>query len=1050
MTVPPIAQDQHTPEEQAADTSSDFQKSPESRRMTLSPDSPKLPDIIDSDASTTQDKNGTPEAMSPASDASQRRSAQLPFSPEKPLMERRSLVPNLRVDTVNSQQYATKELQLIRKMKEQNRLKSEAKQHAKKEQSRHEREDSEEVVANVVSDSQPVADSKVDDMASEPLEQTQPAIITVQAPSEPHDRKDAAVTDAKVATKKAHRNSADSSMSGIVWSAVVEKFSEMAQEIAGGKASNMRETGGSSLAAPHAGTKPSTLASSMVAISESSASPPPSHSKDPENIVDDQEVDIPPVSKDDKLSAKVDAEEVLTDSPDAAVTVSNSPAETDPGPLASSSSETLIEGSPVRALRRRSKSFTAISIMKKPSKDAESHGTVTNGSIFKSGKYDVVKLKRGRTVRVQSHHATNVEGDYAAFLKEATGEDKSSKDGDASSLKSGKSGRSGKAWSTKSGVENGCFRRGSMRSIKTGKTIATVGDVPIRDLSRGARFRHPNPFFQQSHGFRKIKAPYQAGPGMLRRKGSKIVRLSVYEGRSAPRDTSSEASKRKSDDGETLGSALARMKDSKKKGPTPLIGELSFENNDPAKPRSKPTPSPSAQQVQQPVRQGPLALSKDNLAAYAASSIGISSKPPSDPGLAQMAYAASAFASNSYTKPASSIGPGSQPGFPFPMPPASLPPVPMVSARGFPQPGLPGTGSFQPPSNLGMRMGPSSTLSGMSTSRSHILGAQLRGAQMLGASQSTISVASNRSATSHKRNKSGQGPPKASPGVPHGKKGPQGHSGKTPTSVPMSRVEDSFISMTPARSDMSVKSSEKGHGDGRRSGPAVPHAPGSSSMPSASQLPMDARASYKDKNAMRSSTLPLPPLPGSYSGNKPLPLREADSAQPEHPSRTSAHRPVRSLTVDTDSAKEQGRKQMHDKQMAEEHKQNVLAKEAELRASRASAVTNARSNGGGSAEFEGRPLPFGGAGEPPKSGTSPFAQMASAFTPKRPKRKDSASELPMRVPRPPSAGPLDPALDHFSNAQTVRRDSTASNGTSVMSKSKGINRIFGLKKNKIK
>lgn len=127
MTVPPIAQDQHTPEEQAADTSSDFQKSPESRRMTLSPDSPKLPDIIDSDASTTQDKNGTPEAMSPASDASQRRSAQLPFSPEKPLMERRSLVPNLRVDTVNSQQYATKELQLIRKMKEQNRLKSEAK-----------------------------------------------------------------------------------------------------------------------------------------------------------------------------------------------------------------------------------------------------------------------------------------------------------------------------------------------------------------------------------------------------------------------------------------------------------------------------------------------------------------------------------------------------------------------------------------------------------------------------------------------------------------------------------------------------------------------------------------------------------------------------------------------------------------------------------------------------------------------------------------------------------------------------------------------------------
>jgi hypothetical protein len=41
---------------------------------------------------------------------------------EAGLIARRSLLPGLRVDTANSQQYATKELQLIRRMKEQGRL----------------------------------------------------------------------------------------------------------------------------------------------------------------------------------------------------------------------------------------------------------------------------------------------------------------------------------------------------------------------------------------------------------------------------------------------------------------------------------------------------------------------------------------------------------------------------------------------------------------------------------------------------------------------------------------------------------------------------------------------------------------------------------------------------------------------------------------------------------------------------------------------------------------------------------------------------------------
>lgn len=541
---------------------------------------------------------------------------------------------------------------------------------------------------------------------------------------------------------------------------------------------------------------------------------------------------------------------------------------------------------------------------------------------------------------------------------------------------------------------------------------------------------------------------------MLRRKGSKIVRLSVYEGRSVEPDTSANVqSKRRSDDGETLGSALTRMKDSKRKGPTPLIGELSFENDEPAKPRSQPVSKAPIHPIKPAARQGPLTLSKENLAAYAASAIGVSSKPPSDPGLAQLAYAASAFVSHPHSKPGSSIGSGIQGSFPFPMPPASLPPVPIISARGFPASGMPVSNLPQGPSALGMPAGPSSTLSGLSNSRAHVLGAQLRGAQMLGASQmgaqSNISLASNKSASGHKRTKSGQNP---SPGISHVRRGSQPHSAKTPKSVPMSRIEDNFISMTPARSDISSRSSDKGHSGGFPAGAGSDHGKLSSSVPAVSHLPGDGRAAYKSQHAMRSSTAPLPPLPDEFAASKPLPLRESVKGQPVRPSRTSAHRPLRSLTVDTDSAREQAKRQMYAKQMAAEQKQKVLSQEGERQAMRASAVASGRTFEGGSQDFDGRTLPFGGSVDGPKTGTSPFDKMASVFTPKRPSRKESASELPARVPRPPSAEPLDPALDHFTggSGSTVRRDSTASNNTSVLGKSKGINRLFGFGKNKVK
>jgi hypothetical protein len=72
------------------------------------------------------------------------------------------------------------------------------------------------------------------------------------------------------------------------------------------------------------------------------------------------------------------------------------------------------------AAKRRSKLLPFVSAMKKTaSAISAGDGAVSDVPTAKVGKYNVIKLKRGRTVRVQSHHA-NVEGDYAAFLQEAT------------------------------------------------------------------------------------------------------------------------------------------------------------------------------------------------------------------------------------------------------------------------------------------------------------------------------------------------------------------------------------------------------------------------------------------------------------------------------------------------------------------------------------------------------------------------------------------------------------------------------------------------------
>lgn len=511
--------------------------------------------------------------------------------------------------------------------------------------------------------------------------------------------------------------------------------------------------------------------------------------------------------------------------------------------------------------------------------------------------------------------------------------------------------------------------------------------------------------------------------------------------------------KRLSDDGETLGSTLARIQVDKRKASTPLIGELSFENDDPVRAPTK-THS-STKRLPEPATSSQAPLSSANLAAYAASAIGVSARSERGPTLAKLAYAASAYVSGSLNKPASHTN-QSTVGYPFPPVPASLPPVPVVTMRGFTPKGSAANGLPPLPPVPGSVL---STSSVVSASRANILGAQMRGTQMLGASQSNISIASNKSAPSPKKSKMKQGNSQQSPyPASHSRKPSQPTSAKMPSALPMSRVEDNFISMTPARSEMSIKSarsSEREQWDrmpmqAQSQAQAYSHAV-PSSVPARPVLPEEMRASYKMKNAMRSSTAPLPPLPIDAASVKPLPLRTSSGSQlsETQQSRLSINRPHRPLTVDTDVAREQARKQRLTKQLLEEQKQQ-LARMQGLDGNSAS-VQN-RGSEASLRDLDAMQMPFGQSKQPssrfeteeaPKTGSSFSGKMTAMFTPKRPARKDSAAELPVRVPRPPSAEPVDSSLTHFTTNNAIHRQSTTStSGSSIQSKSKGM-KIFG-------
>lgn len=143
--APPVPQaSSATGHAEQDDNSSDFHQSPpfrhRSRVSQLLSDWPDLADLDDSEsesgsvAALAKLEQSTPGGHMSRSagppvmrSSSGEHSENSETSPASSLTARRSINPNLRVNTTNSQQYATKELQLIRKMKEEGRLKQEAK-----------------------------------------------------------------------------------------------------------------------------------------------------------------------------------------------------------------------------------------------------------------------------------------------------------------------------------------------------------------------------------------------------------------------------------------------------------------------------------------------------------------------------------------------------------------------------------------------------------------------------------------------------------------------------------------------------------------------------------------------------------------------------------------------------------------------------------------------------------------------------------------------------------------------------------------------------------
>lgn len=546
--------------------------------------------------------------------------------------------------------------------------------------------------------------------------------------------------------------------------------------------------------------------------------------------------------------------------------------------------------------------------------------------------------------------------------------------------------------------------------------------------------------------------------------------------------------KRASADGETLGAALARLKDEKKRlAPADLIGELSFENNKPAarkytaEEKGKGRAAPGGPLPPKPPR-GPPALT-----ASALNKLNAAQKPKRPGG-----YAASTVTPGiEDSQMRMHAGPGSAMG--YSQLSASRPQQQGSQLQGF-KPGY--AASALTPSYL--KPG-GSVLSTLSASRQ----------QILSSGQSNISLQSIRPLQIQQR-PGGPAPlvekhgPRSDLSVGGHQRSKSGSSGRQQqqqqpqwAAQDLMMAENSFISMTPgARSDLSAISARSdkdlammtnGASHYGSMGHALPPLPGVLGLPPAGagavhrSPPQSAAASRHKRQAssgstprsiqgssppqsggmgaargpIRSNTDPLPPLPGSAAASLPLRTMSNGAQQMDANNRLSgagrAHPP---LIVNTDAAKAHASKSMKLK----------AASTAEESQRRASAASRSSSIGHGGAlarntlqvrSTAGQPqhdspevitadtmgLPpgvFGSASIAKTPKSSAFAGVANVFSasaPKRPARTDSG--LPERHPRPPSVEPVE---------EEWARDT---DNKSLASK-KSVKNLFGFGKKKVR
>ena len=286
--------------------------------------------------------------------------------------------------------------------------------------------------------------------------------------------------------------------SGIVWSAVVEKFSEMAEEIAGKPKSALKHSNLASEAAPSSAPL---MAEIPVNASRDKKSP---RKHEPAKLDDVEEVgptgtatpllalsatldDLAQLGSAVEMTSPFSQSEgkIVDAADDSAAIVPSvaSPSQysqtlgsprSQTGSDDESDAQSQLPLSPVK-MKRRSKSLLASAMRKRTEDDEDEDDTASLHPDGASRKF----ARKARNVRIVSTH---VEGDYAAFLQETKEkQNESPKDIETASKIS--------KMSKGTGVENGLFRRGSMRSILTGKTIATVGGVSVKDLSRWVAYR---------------------------------------------------------------------------------------------------------------------------------------------------------------------------------------------------------------------------------------------------------------------------------------------------------------------------------------------------------------------------------------------------------------------------------------------------------------------------------------------------------------------------------------------------------------------------------